>query len=77
MEQLTLKPITSRSITTKKKPRYFRCKNKIKSRDGKGTRTFESINLAKKESRKLQIETDGGLGRGCLVVVARLPRRIR
>lgn len=34
-----------------------------------GTMTYDSISLAKKESRKLQLGSDGGLGRGSLQVI--------
>lgn len=38
--------------------------------NGKGTtKKYDYINEAKRESRRLQISEDGGLGRGCLMVI--------
>lgn len=53
--------------------KYVRCKNKIQTIETKETRTFDSINLAKKESRRLQLaEENGGLGFGCLIKLSKL-----
>ena len=54
-----------------KKPKYFR-KGKV-IRGPSGDQSFKSHNLAKQESRKIQMKEDGALGRGSLIVVEKLP----
>lgn len=51
--------------------KYFRCKKIIRTPDG--DKAFDSINKAKAESRRIQ-NANGGLGRGVLRVVAKLPK---
>ena len=49
---------------------YFR-KNKIMiDTDSKKASDFESINKAKRESRKIQMQNDGALGRGSVKLKA-------
>lgn len=43
-------------------------KSKTIQKIGSGTMTYASINLAKKESKRLQLSSDGGLGRGSMKV---------
>ncbi len=45
---------------------YERKGNTIRTVEFDRTETFKSINQAKKASHKIQMETDGGLGRGSL-----------
>ena len=55
-----------------KQPKYYRCGRTIRDlATGKDT-TYESVNLAKKESRRLQLEEDGSLGRGSVRVREKL-----
>lgn len=46
--------------------KYSRKKKTIINHESNKTKVFDSINLAKKESRRIQMQEDGGLGRGCL-----------
>ncbi len=43
---------------------YIRTGKTIMGPDGK--HSFKTVNLAKKESRRIQIKSDGALGRGIL-----------
>lgn len=54
-----------------KEPQYYR-KGRI-IRGPCGDTDFDSINEAKRESRRLQMAVDGALGRGTLRVVRKLP----
>lgn len=51
------------------KQKYIRKGSRIISfANGGSCQDFPSISLAKKESRRIQMEEDGALGRGVLVV---------
>ena len=52
-----------------KEAKYVRCGRVIRNMaEGKDT-AFDSITLAKRESRRLQMQEDGALGRGSVRVV--------
>jgi len=48
--------------------KFIRIGKNIRNQAGSLKESFTPINTAKRASRKLQIETDGFLGRGCLQV---------
>jgi len=50
------------------KTKYIRKGKNIKTIATGEVQGFKTINLAKKESRKLQMNEDGGLGRGALML---------
>jgi len=50
------------------KTKYERKRNKSKNLETGGVEVFKHINQAKRKSRELQLSTDGGLGRGSLML---------
>lgn len=53
--------------------RYMRKGNVIHTCADVSNKAYPSINEAKRESRRLQMEADGALGRGTLSVSEKLP----
>ena len=57
-----------------KKVKYERKNDTIHNLETGKKTMHKSINLAKKESRKLQMDEDKALGRGCLRVVTKFSK---
>ncbi len=56
---------------------HVRKGREIRSSDPKDAKMYESINLAKKASRKIQMAQDKGLGRGTVKVILFTARKRR